>query len=323
MTDMQYNPVSIKEKISLCVIIPICNEKESIVTVVDELCKVIIVISALKRVVLLAVDDFSQDNSIELLKKWFNKQQLHGISLTALRLKYRHGVSNALLKGFKLAATWSPELTLVMDADGQDDVSCIHELVELSSSVNIVCALRGKRSETLLFRFFYSTFQLFMKFATGKSARTNQFCLIKLPVLAHLASLSHIDYLGALLNSLSFSRTDFTVARRSRIAGQSKFGFLDHALTAAIIVSYQPSLVRSLHHCSLLICIILSIVIITTNNYIATILLILLSISVHLWHVLLTKILLRRSFPQPLTCDDEVEELDSSKGNFNSVKRYR
>ena len=108
-----------KQNIDLCAVLPVCNEEDSIVAVVTELFATLAAIPSLNKIALLIVDDFSQDKGIELLKQWFCKQQPPGCNLTIIKLQHQHGVSNALLKGFKLATIWSPHLTLVMDADGQ------------------------------------------------------------------------------------------------------------------------------------------------------------------------------------------------------------
>ena len=120
------------DKIDMCVVLPVCDEEANIVNVVAELCAMFAQIPSLTRIALLIVDDCSQDNGIALLKDWFRAQQPSGVSLTLVRLQQRHGMSIALLKGFKLASQWSPCLTLVMDADGQDDPRFIADMVALA-----------------------------------------------------------------------------------------------------------------------------------------------------------------------------------------------
>ena len=144
MTSRRHSDASRGENVDLCVVMPVCNEEESIVAVFEELCAVLATVSKLKTVRLIVVDDYSQDNGIELLKQWYRKQQLRGFILTIIRLKHRHGMGNALIKGFKLAATCNPYLTLVMDADGQHDPACIPELVEQAKTVDMVCTPAGE-----------------------------------------------------------------------------------------------------------------------------------------------------------------------------------
>ena len=159
-----------------------------------------------------------------------------------------------------------------------------------------------------------------MKLGTGRSARTNQFCLMKLPVLAHLSTLNHIDYLGALLNALPYSRYELTIARRARIAGYSKFSFFDHAFTAAVIVSWQPRLCTSLHYLILLLLLVLGFTAVMTADTIAIILLTLLALVAQLWHALLVKILFKRSVVSPLVFNEQVEEVRADKNRITTIK---
>ncbi len=306
---VRYTITSPQAKINLCVVLPVYNEEACIVAVVDELCAALSTAPKLNQVALLIVDDFSQDNGVELLKQWFHEQQPCNCNLTVIRLQHRHGVGNALLKGFKLAATWQPHLTLVMDADGQHDPSCVAELVERSASVEIVYTLRGKRGDSLFFRFCHTSLYNFMKYTTKKSVSTSNFCLMKLPVLEYLANANYIDYLGAFLNAAPFSCHKLTIERRDRIAGSSKFGFLGHAHTAAVIISYHPSLLINLHRISMLLLVVLSTIAIITLSQVAIIILTLLAFLAILLHGLLVKILARRSMPSQLVLEDPVEQV--------------
>lgn len=302
-----------KGNVDLCVILPVCNEEESIIAVFSELCTVLTAIDNLERVVFLVVDDCSQDNGIAMLKKWFREQRLHDYSLTIVRLRRRHGCSMALLKGFKLAVTYSPNLTLVMDADGQDNPAFAADLIDRAADVDIVFALRGKRSESLFFRFCYFSFQLFMKLSTGSYARTNQFCVMRRPALSYVANMNYIDYLGALLNTAPFQRDTLIAARRKRLAGVSKFSFFDHATTATIIVSWQPDLIKRIHVTSILLVIILGIVTLFSANYVATIATILTIFLAQFWLTALTKTLLKRANSTPFEFNEHIDEVFADK----------
>ena len=297
--------------IDLCVVIPVCNEAENIVTVVAELCETLAAVSSLQRITLLIVDDFSQDNGIALLKDWFREQQPRGVSLTFIRLQHRHGMSLALLKGFKLATTWSPRMTLVMDGDGQDDPQFIVELVTLAAQNDIAFALRGKRSEAWPFRLCYAAFQALMWLGTGHSARANQFCLMQTQVLAYVAALNHIDYLGALLHASPFSRAAITAARRPRGGGQSKFNFRSHTTTAFTIMSWHPRLLVRLHYLTLLLLLVLGIIATITASFFAITMLLVFALATQLCWAKINNIIAQRANSQPLTFDEQVETLTS------------
>ncbi len=296
-------------QIDLCAVLPVCDEAANIVNVVAELCATLAEIPSLTRVVLLIVDDFSQDNGIDLLKDWFRAQSPAGVSLTLVRLTERHGMSIALLKGFKLARQWSPRLTLVMDADGQDDPQFIAALVARSDRADIVFALRGKRREPWTFRFCYAAFQLLMWLGTGRSARANQFCVMRTPVLAYVAASSYIDYLGALLNASPFSRDALTASRRPRGGGTSKFNFRGHVVTALTIMSWQPRLLVRLHRFTLLSLLTLGIFALSTDNFLLITLLTLVAVLAQLWWAKLRAILSRRADSQPFEFAERVETI--------------
>ena len=297
------------DNIDLCAVLPVCNEAENIVTVIAELCETLAAIPSLQRIAILIVDDFSQDNGIGLLKDWFREQQPRGVSLTFIRLQHRHGMSIALLKGFKLATTWSPRMTLVMDGDGQDDPQFIAKMVTLAAQHDIAFALRGKRSEAWPFRLCYASFQFFMRLGTGHSARANQFCLMQTQVLAYVAALNHIDYLGALLHASPFSRATVTAARRPRGGGESKFNFRGHATTAFTIMSWQPRLLVRLHYLTLLLLLVLGIVAASTASAIVIALLLAFALCTQLCWAKINNIIAQRANSQPFAFDEQVETL--------------
>ena len=303
----------VHDKIDLCAVLPVCDEEANIVNVVAELCATLAQIPSLTRIVLLIVDDCSQDNGIALLKDWFRAQQPQGVSLTLVRLQQRHGMGVALLKGFKLASQWSPCLTLVMDADGQDDPRFIADMVALTDKGNIVFALRGKRRDEWMLRICYAAFQALMWLGTGDRARANQFCIMHTQVLAYVAAARHIDYLGAMLNASSFSRATLTAARRPRGGGKSKYNWRGHAITALTIMSWQPHLLVRLHWLTLLSLLALGIVAVIATNFFYTILLVLAAVCSQLWWAKMSAILSRRADSHPLTFVEQVEEVTADE----------
>ena len=301
------------QNVDLCIVLPVHNEKDCLIAVVDELCTTLSTIPTLKQVALLIVDDFSQDGGIELLKQWFKEQQLDSIHLAIVRLKHQHGVGGAYLKGFRLAVTWQPTLTLVIDADGQHDPSCVAELIELAASVDIVCTLRGKRGDGLFLRFCHAFFYKFLQFMTKKNLNTSNFCMMQLPVLEYLAKASHIDYLGAFLDAAPFSCHKLIVERRRRIAGSSKFGFFGHVHTAAVVMSYHPQLLARLRRLSYVLMLVLAVMAVITTNFAAIAVLALFVILTQLWNGLLSEILAKRSMPSHSAAEDTVEQVFTHK----------
>ena len=163
---------------------------------------------------------FLKTRGIHLLREWFKAHAPDTCRLEVLRLSNPHGLNNALLQGYKLATRFSPNLTLTMDADGQDDPVYLPHMLELAGVSEIVFAIRGKRSESASFRFCYFCFQTLMKIYSGQQARTCHYALVQHNVLAHVANLHDVDYFGAMLNATLFSRQHLAATRRDPLCWQ-------------------------------------------------------------------------------------------------------
>lgn len=229
----------------LCVILPVHNEKETIIAIVGELIEKIATLPQLPNNRIVVVDDCSDDGCIALLKNWWQDNTPATTTLTIISLTRKHGLFNALLKGFKLVSTYNPRYTLTMDADGQDDPQVIDRLI--AEDYDIVFASRGNRPESLFFRVGYQSLQLFLRIFTANDARQGHFCLVKPVVVNYIASLGDIDYLGARLATSGFKQQSIIVDRRRRLAGKSKFSFWKQCKTALIIISYRHHLLLALN----------------------------------------------------------------------------
>ena len=229
----------------LCVILPVHNEKETIIAIINELIETIATIPQLQDNRIVVVDDCSDDGCIALLKGWWRDNAPSTTVLTIISLTCKHGLFNALLKGFKLVSTYNPRYTLTMDADGQDDPQIIAQLI--AKDCDIVFASRGKRPESWFFCLGYQSLQLFLRIFTTDDARQGHFCLVKPAVVHYIASLGDIDYLGAKLATSGFNQQSIIVDRRPRLAGRSKFSFWKQCKTALIIISYRHHLLLTIN----------------------------------------------------------------------------
>ena len=284
----------------LCVILPVHNEKETIIAVISELLETIVTLPQLQNNRIVVVDDCSDDGCIALLKGWWRDNAPSTTTLTVISLTSNNGLFNALLKGFKLVSTYNPRYTLTMDADGQDDPQIIARLI--AEDCDIVFASRGKRPESLLFRCCYQGLQLFLQIFTATEARQSHFCLLKPAVVHYIASLGNIDYLGARLATSNFKQRSIIADRRKRLAGKSKFSFWKHSKTALIIISYRHRLLLSLH----LISLVMMIAILVIGNWLAIIGAALYLMLSYNMLVILSKRANSRCYP----FDERVEEFD-------------
>ncbi|MDE3268955.1 MAG: glycosyltransferase [Pseudomonadota bacterium] len=227
----------------LCIILPIKDEQEAIVALLDDIAVSLAAVRdlGLTDVLLIAVDDHSSDDGIARLQAWHTKQE--HLTLKVLRLETTQGLYLALLHGCKYAARLSPRFTAILDADGQDNPSYIPKLLELAAVSEIVFAARGRREDTLTFKICYRSFQTLMKWCSGKFFNTSHYVVMQSHVLAAVAQLNYVDFFGALLFFSHFSRQYYPVDRRQRLAGVSKFMFGQRLRLALTIFSYSRSAV--------------------------------------------------------------------------------
>lgn len=104
------------------------------------------------------VNDGSRDSTWEIITKLHNEDKLfYGINLSRNR-----GHQNALLAGLMVAKEYA-DMIVSMDADLQDDINAIDEMVEKYYAGNdIVYGVRNKRETDTFFK--RTTAEMFYKF---------------------------------------------------------------------------------------------------------------------------------------------------------------
>ena len=92
---------------------------------------------------LLFVDDGSKDKTWELIKKFENQFEY----VTGIRFSRNYGHQNALLAGLTTAVDYS-DMTITIDADLQDDVNAIPEMVKkYHEGIDVVYGVRNNRNK--------------------------------------------------------------------------------------------------------------------------------------------------------------------------------
>jgi glycosyltransferase involved in cell wall biosynthesis len=104
------------------VIIPCYNEEKNIAKVVEELR------SDFNAANILVVNDYSRDNSLEIIKS---------INVNYLNLPINLGYSGALQTGFKYAVENDYEYVIQFDGDGQHIASEAKRMLDLAQSLNV------------------------------------------------------------------------------------------------------------------------------------------------------------------------------------------
>ncbi len=122
------------------VVVPVYNEQECIETSIRELSAVMRSLGRPFEIV--CVDDGSRDGSGDILKGLKNRDIPE---LVLLRLEPNSGQSAAFGVGFRQARY---DVTVTIDADGQNDPADIPRLLAGLDGVDLCCGYRAKRQDT-------------------------------------------------------------------------------------------------------------------------------------------------------------------------------
>jgi hypothetical protein len=138
-----------------------------------------------------------------------------------------------------LAAVGPVGDVIVMDSDGEDDPADVPRLIAAADALaepQLVLALRAKRSETMLFRIFYTMYMVLFRLLTGTGIRFGNFGFIPAAFLPRLARMPEVwnHYAGSVVKS-RLPRTSIATTRASRLDGSSSMNFVGlvlHGLSA-------------------------------------------------------------------------------------------
>lgn len=220
-----------KDDKSILILAPCYNEADGITDFLNSLEPICQVLSFNFEVVI--VDDGSTDNTAELLAQFEFKNT--NIALTVLRLDFNAGHQEAILQGLMYAKTTGAEKFVILDSDGQDDVTLIPKMIELEGC-DVVHILRKKRKESLLFRFSYKVYKIIFRIITRKSIHFGNFCLINRSVVNRASSVGFVHF-PAFLSTFVERKKYLTADRKEREFGKSKMKFgdlLNHAIKSFI-----------------------------------------------------------------------------------------
>ena len=123
------------------------------------------------------------------------------------------------------------DAVMVMDADGEDTPEGALQLLRAYSGSGAVFAERTRRTESLVFQFFYQLYRMLHLLLTGISVRVGNFSILPFSYLDTLVVMSEMwnHYAAALFRSgLRYSTTP--IPRGHRIFGTSRMNFV--SLTA-------------------------------------------------------------------------------------------
>lgn len=223
MTDLVHHTYAI--------VTPCFNEGITIIQFLQKLDNVLGTLDGTFTVIV--VDDSSTDNSLELVKAFTFSAK--NVQLHVLNLMYNSGHQSAIFQGLLYANELKAQHVIVMDSDGEDDPDAIPLLIQ-KTGYDIVEVKRGKRKESLQFRFSYRIYKMLFKLVTGKKMDFGNYCMISQVIVERIANTSFIHFPAYLLKQKA-SKTSIVYDRSKRIDGKSKMGMqglLFHAFRSFI-----------------------------------------------------------------------------------------
>ena len=199
-----------REDNMLTIIVPCYNEEEVLPETVKELGAVLESMISEEQVSsnskLLFVDDGSKDKTWELIKKFENQFEY----VTGIRFSRNYGHQNALLAGLTTAVDYS-DMTITIDADLQDDVNAIPEMVKkYHEGIDVVYGVRNNRDTDTAFK--------------RKTAMAFYSLMSKLGVdMVPNSADYRLLFLRGMVPLVGYPSDKVYYARKERFAGESKY----------------------------------------------------------------------------------------------------
>ena len=216
---MEKNPI-------LYIVVPCYNEIEVLEETTKQLKKKLEELIDNKKISnksrVMYVNDGSKDKTWSLIKKINKEEKL----FTGISLSRNRGHQNALLAGLMTAKEYA-DVIISMDADLQDDIGAVDEMIEKYKDGNdIVYGVRSARKKDTFFkRFTAEGFYKFMK-KLGVDCVYNHadYRLTSKRVLNELSNFKEVNlFLRGMFPLIGFNSDIVYYERNERFAGESKY----------------------------------------------------------------------------------------------------
>jgi len=232
---------------TLAIVVPCYNEKEVLPNTAEQLLGVVSrlsensLISQKSKIVF--VDDGSKDNTWEIIENLCKENPEH---FSGIKLSKNRGHQNALLCGL-LSVKEFADISISIDADLQDDISVIEEMLKMhSAGCEIVYGVRSKRNKDSIFK--RATAQGFYRFINFLGAdiiyNHADFRLMGKKALDALAEYKEVNlFLRGIVPMLGYKTGIAYYERKERPAGESKYPFhkmLRFAIEGITSLSIKP-----------------------------------------------------------------------------------
>ena len=214
-----------KKKI-LYIVVPCYNEEEVLAETTKELKEKLEklisdkIISEKSRV--MYVNDGSKDKTWEIIKDINKKEKL----FTGISLSRNRGHQNALLAGLMTAKKYA-DFVISMDADLQDDINAIDEMIEKYYEGNeIVYGVRSARKKDTFFKRFTaeSFYKIMNKLGVEVVFNHADYRLTSKKVLDNLENFEEVNlFLRGMFPLIGYKSDIVYYERNERFAGESKY----------------------------------------------------------------------------------------------------
>ncbi len=214
-----------KKKI-LYIVVPCYNEEEVLEETTKELKEKLEklisdkIISEKSRV--MYVNDGSKDKTWEIIKDINKKEKL----FTGISLSRNRGHQNALLAGLMTAKKYA-DFVISMDADLQDDINAIDEMIEKYYEGNeIVYGVRSARKKDTFFKRFTaeSFYKIMNKLGVEVVFNHADYRLTSKKVLDNLENFEEVNlFLRGMFPLIGYKSDIVYYERNERFAGESKY----------------------------------------------------------------------------------------------------
>ncbi len=210
----------------LSIVVPCYNEEEVLPDSIDKLRAVLEELRSARKIgkdsFLLLVDDGSRDKTWEIITKSHDEYP----DVWGQKLSKNCGHQCALLSGL-MTARDRADISISIDADLQDDISVIKEMVDkYHEGCEIVYGIRGDRKKDSFFK--RSTAQGYYKLLSRMGVKTiynhADFRLMSRRALDELSQYKESNlYLRGLIPLLGLKTGEVVYERGERLAGESKY----------------------------------------------------------------------------------------------------
>lgn len=210
----------------LAIVVPCYNEEEVIVDSVGQLLKVIEQLINNSKIAnssyILCVDDGSKDNTWKLIEQLHSENSM----VKGLKLAGNVGHQNALTAGL-LASSKCCDMTISIDADLQDDIAVMEEMVDkFLAGKDIVYGVRKDRSSDSFFK--RVTAQGFYKLMHKMGVKTvynhADFRLMSKRAVEQFGEYKETNlFLRGIVTTIGYDSDIVYYERKKRLAGESKY----------------------------------------------------------------------------------------------------